>query len=135
MKSLSVKLELRTGSIHSEADLSDIRRQTTGLANPSTILCDVMDDVVEDAEAPAPPPKPCVDVVLVDSMIALALCGQLGVLCRWGLGKLADFGELCYGTGCPTVGAWAPNPWVAAFPVLPANMVGCFIMGFLSDGK
>ena len=84
-----------------------------------------------------PQPRRCawIDVVTVDSAIALAVFGQAGVLTRWGWSFLANYQEQCHGSVCRAEGDWVPNTWVAPFACLPANMVGCLIMGLLSDGK
>ena len=84
-----------------------------------------------------PKPRRCVwfDVVTFDSAIALAILGQAGVLTRWGWSFLANYQEQCHGSICRSEGDWVPNTWVAPFACLPANMVGCLIMGLLSDGK
>ena len=84
-----------------------------------------------------PKPRRCawIDVVTFDSAIALGVFGQAGVLTRWGWSFLANYQEQCHGSTCRSEGDWVPNTWVAPFACLPANMVGCLIMGLLSDGK
>ncbi|EOD20964.1 hypothetical protein EMIHUDRAFT_450871 [Emiliania huxleyi CCMP1516] len=63
---------------------------------------------------------------LADNVLALSLCAQVGMLARFaiGLGTSTGWKE---GRGF--------NAQSSLFTVLPANIVGCLIMGALADGK
>ncbi|KAL1520994.1 hypothetical protein AB1Y20_022551 [Prymnesium parvum] len=111
----SVRLEMSVGSIHSE---SSILRYSTASPDGTELSSSAPPSLTILSEREEPR-QPCCDAALIDSIVALALCAQLGVLARWGFGLLAP-------SRCG---------WDAVLPVLPANMAGCALMGLLSDGK
>lgn len=59
---------------------------------------------------------------MLDNIVSLVLCGQVGVLSRFWLHH-----------GC--AGPWKGSILCSPFDDLPANMLGCFIMGLLCDGN
>ena len=80
----------------------------------------VADDTPANRPQPTPPPNP--RLVLVDTCLSLVVCGHAGVLIRFWLGH-----------DCKT--SWSASVICGPFADLPANLIGCFVMGLLCDGK